>query len=195
MKKNHGNSVPTTTHLVTIMGSQLPRAVKINYHIHKLALFIHELCPCLNYWHYSNRTKSYWSQKRFALTAAIHTKGVCQIPYLKCPNCQGEHSADNKTSPIYEKEAPSKNSSETATFLSPKFVVSSVWQKDKRKNRMHRKLKIHRPLTIFLKWASKKFSSSSQIICINYFSCCCLKKLPNETPLLKKPHFFWKKKV
>lgn len=103
MGKNQGNSFPTTKVLVRMLGTQLPSEVKIYYQIHKISLFIDRPRPCLNCWNFNHSTKFCRAQKSCRNYSESH-EGTCQAENLKCSNCSEEHSAEDKSCPIYKKE-------------------------------------------------------------------------------------------
>lgn len=103
LRKNQGHATPTTTVLVSMLGTQIPSEVKLYYQIHKLTMFIDRPRPCLNCWQYNHNTKSCRSDKLCKFCSVSH-EGKCQGLSPKCSNCQGEHTADDKSCPLYERE-------------------------------------------------------------------------------------------
>ena len=104
MRGNSGNRTPSLTVLVTMLGTQLPPYVKVWYQLHRISLFIDRPRPCLNCWKFNHNTRVCKSPRVCKDCGSTH-EGPCTEPVLKCHNCQGSHRTDDKSCPLYLKEA------------------------------------------------------------------------------------------
>ena len=103
LRKNKGDLLPTPTILVTKLGTHIPQYVKLWYQRHKLALFWDKPRPCLNCFKFNHGTKVCKKEKVCVKCGGNHTS-ECKETSLKCSNCNGAHSATDKSCPHYLRE-------------------------------------------------------------------------------------------
>lgn len=97
------NKNPTTTVLVTIIGTELPEKIKLWYQKIQINRFIDRPTQCHNCWNFGHPLKYCKEDERCSncgLTKDAEHETPCSAP-PKCRNCSGNHSATDKECPTY----------------------------------------------------------------------------------------------
>ena len=96
---------PTTSVLVTCLGTSLPSEVKLWYEVHRISPFFDKPRACLKCHRFNHSTKMCRSTDSICVSCATSHTGDCTSPTPLCINCKAAHPANDKACPHYLQEA------------------------------------------------------------------------------------------
>lgn len=103
MRKSENTYIPTRSVLISIFGTTLPSEVFLWLQRFRVSMFYDKPQQCSNCYRYTHSTKSCRSDKRCAFCSKSHP-GECTSTSYLCINCEGPHTANDPTCPLYLRE-------------------------------------------------------------------------------------------
>ena len=99
-------TINTNTYILTFNTSQVPTEIKVGYNLIKVSPYIPNPLRCYNcqkFGHHESKCLKAPVCKRCGESGSDHIELSCSNP-LKCPNCQGNHTANSKDCVIWKRE-------------------------------------------------------------------------------------------
>ena len=103
--KKNDQVVSTSTYILMFNSPKPPPKLKIGYMIAKVDIYIPNPLRCYNcqkFGHHKSQCTRRKMCKNCGMDRSDHQEAICQ--WLKCVNCQGEHSADSRFCEAWKKE-------------------------------------------------------------------------------------------
>ena len=94
------------TCILTFNTSQVPTEIKVGYNLIKFSPYIPNPLRCYNcqkFGHHGSKCLKAPVCKKCGESGSVHIELSCSNP-LKCPNCQGNHTANSKHCVIWKRE-------------------------------------------------------------------------------------------
>ena len=99
-------TINTNTYILTFNTSQVPTEIKVGYNLIKVSPYIPNPLRCYNcqkFGHHESKCLKAPVCKKCGESGSDHIELSCSNP-LKCPNCQGNHTANSKDCVIWKRE-------------------------------------------------------------------------------------------